>query len=135
MGEPFIAETQYNDLQGKVAMDGHDGPPLHDLAKRSTMPNGYWPIGFELFRLDPAENGKIPFTLVAARCEEVGATMEEIIKYARTHEEVPVYGFDGQLDPRDFRALFKRIDIKVVSRNLENANVVSYRAPEDVTTG
>ena len=132
MGDLFIASTQYNDLTGGAAFDGHDGPPLFELAKCSNMPSeGYWPVGFELFRLDPDEQtGKIPFTLVAVSCDEAGSKIDQIIEFAKTAEELRVYRFEGHLDPREFPVLFKRVDIKVIRKGLRNANVVAYFPPE-----
>ena len=52
MGEKVIAETQYNDLLGTAAFDGHESPPVYELAECSEMPSeSYWPVGFDLFPL------------------------------------------------------------------------------------
>jgi hypothetical protein len=49
MPERFEASTQYGDLKGTVAFDGHVGPPLRKLARLTDMPAGYIALGFELF--------------------------------------------------------------------------------------
>jgi len=61
MGDPFMASTQYNDLIGGAAFDGHDSPPLFILAKKLDMPEGYWPVGFELSELAPAKKQLMRF--------------------------------------------------------------------------
>lgn len=130
MGDQFVADVQYNDVLGTAAFDGHDGPPLYDLAQRSTMPEGYSPVGFELCRLDPDESGQIPFTIVAVRCAEAGRTLEEFLQFERDHDELPVYRFHGKIDPKYFASVFKRVDIKALARDLGNCNVVAHY-PED----
>jgi hypothetical protein len=129
MADPFTASVQYDDLKGYVAIDGYDGPPLHELVKYCAMPGGYFPVGFSLFRFDPCEDGKLPFCIVAVRCDVVGTTMGEIVNYAREHDELPVYSFDGMIDPTCFPALFKRVDVKVLDKNLTDFKVMKYSLP------
>lgn len=126
MGDRFVASTQFGDLEGGASFDGHDGPPLFELAKCSKMKSGYWPVGFELHQLDPDENGKIPFTLVAVSCEEAGKGPEEIYQYADRVDEVKVYRFPGEIDPKKLPVLFKRVDIKVIHKAFVGQNVVAY---------
>ena len=128
MGDKIIAETQYNDLLGTAAFDGHDHPPVFELAECSNMPaEGYWPVGFELFRLDPDEKtGKVPFTLLAVKNDEVGP-IEKLEQLAKSGTEIRVYRFYGEIYPTYFPAYFKRIDIKVTERCLKGANVVAYQ--------
>lgn len=128
MSESFEATTQYDDLKGTNAFDGHSGPPLSDLAKRSEMPEEYFPVGFELFRLNPNDLGKIPFGLFAVKITEAGDSMEKIISFANSSGELPVYRFDGELELTDFPVLFKRIDIKALSKSIP-AYKVSIRRP------
>lgn len=135
MGDLFVASTQYDDIVGTVAFDGHEHPPLFELAAKSDMPTeGYWPVGFEFFRLDPDENGSLPFTLVAVKREEAGASIEDIIDYAKSADELRVYRFTGTLKPADFGGLFKRIDIKAMRRDLKEVNTVAYSPPEHDAT-
>lgn len=129
MADPFVAAVQYGDLRGTVALDGHSGSPLYELAAKTCMPGGFFPVGFSLRRLNPNDDGTIPFRIVAVQCDEVGKTMDEVIKYAQSHEEVPVYSFDGKLPLEEFSSLFKRFDMKVLTKNLRDANVVEYSSP------
>ena len=127
MSERFKAMTQYDDLKGTSAFDGHSGPPLFDLAKRSEMPKEYFPVGFELSILDPNDSGKVPFRLLAVRITEAGDNMDKISSYANSSDELPVYRFDGELEITDFPVLFKRIDIKALSKALPANKVAIYR--------
>lgn len=134
MGDRVLADTQYNDLVGTVAFDGHGHPPMHELAALSSMPDDYWPVGFEMFCLDPnEETGKVPFTLLAIRLSDIGYepkkgsnAPDRIIEFAKTASEVRVYRFPGEIDPAEFPAMFKRIDIKALVRYLGKANVMAY---------
>ena len=130
MGDPFIASTQYNDLIGGAAFDGHDSPPLFILAEKLDMPKGYWPVGFELSELAPNEEGEIPFTLLAVKCEETGDKIDDILKFAKTAAELRVYRFNGTLKPADFN-MFKRIDIKALRKDLPAEKVVIEYPPEE----
>lgn len=131
MGDKFIAGTQYNDLVGTAAFDGHEHPPVYELAERTSMPEkGYIPVGFELFRFDPDEDGNIPFQLIAVKCREAGDKIDDVIQYAKNTSELRVYRFDGTLKSAEFAAIFKRIDIKVIHKELHGANVVAYHSSE-----
>lgn len=137
MGDKFIAKTQYGDLLGTAAFDGHEHPPLHELAERTDMPaDKYWPIGFQLCRLDFNDEGKIPFTVVALNRKEIGLPdikyLSEVAKQARKTGELPVYSFDGHLARSDFPVLFKRIDIKAVCKALKDVNIVSHHPSRNV---
>jgi len=130
MGDPFIASTQYNDLVGGAAFDGHDGPPLFILAEKLAMPKGYWPVGFELSELTPNDEGKIPLTLLAVKCEETGDKIDDILKFAKTAAELRVYRFNGTLKTADLN-MFKRIDIKALRKDLPREKVVMEYPPEE----
>ncbi len=125
MAYSFVADCQYNDLKGTTAFDGYDGPPLDELAKRSEMPSDYVPVGFELFRLDPAENGKIPFHVVAVRRDEVGATADAIVGFARENRKLPIHRFEAEICPEEFRSVFKRIRINAIEPDLHGYKIVS----------
>lgn len=131
MGERFVASTQYDDVIGTVAFDGHEHPPLFELAEKSDMPaEVYWPVGFEFFRLDLDENGNIPFRVVAVRLKEVGGSIENVTNYARERGELRVYRFAGTLKPADFAYLFKRVDIKAIKKSLKDECIVAYSPSE-----
>ena len=130
MSERFIASTQYGDLKGTAAFDGHEGPPLWELAKLTDMPKGYVPLGFELFRLSPMDNGKVPFTLVAAPTEKYGSKIQDIIDTAGQTGQIHLHRFEGELAPERFEAYFKRTDIKVIQKAFENVEITASRPGE-----
>jgi len=127
MGEKFKVTTQYDDLIGNCAFDGHEGPPLFELAERASMHPGYFPIGFELFRLNPNKKGKIPFTLLAIRMIESGKNMEEFLNRIKLTNELRVYRFNGEIDQNDFPKIFKRISINAISEGLPPEKLRIYK--------
>lgn len=130
MSEPFIAGAQYDDLIGTIAIDGHEtGGFLDELAANAEIPGGYWPIGFEMWnavRTDSTEDGTVPLTIVAVRCDQVGESAEEMLRYNADNGELPIYRFESQIDFSKLRSLMKRLDIKVRSGWLRGVNMVVY---------
>jgi len=133
MGDKFIAETQYNDVVGTAAFDGHDHPPLHELAEHTNMPKDkYCCVGFELYELSPTQGEEIQFNIVAVNCKEAGVQDIRDIDQIAKGAELPVYRFFGRLKPEDFSVLFKRIDIKVVHKDLKSLNIVPHDPSSDL---
>jgi len=130
MPESFKADVQYSDFKGTIAIDGHEGGFLEELAAQAEIPDGYYPVGFEMWNAIPKDDGSIPLTVVAARCEQVGLSIDDMIKYNQDHGELPVYRFDSRIDFAELRSLMKRLDIKVLVRSLENVNVAVYTSTE-----
>ena len=127
MVETFKVTTQFDDLTGNCAFDGHEGPPLFELAKRTNMHPGYFPVGFELSRLNPNKKGKLPFTLLAARMIESGKNIEEFLKRIKLTNELRVYRFRGEIDQNDLPKLFKRISINAISEGLPPEKLRIYQ--------
>ncbi|MGI9456424.1 MAG: hypothetical protein ACR2NU_07670 [Aeoliella sp.] len=44
----LFASAQNDDLLGSCAFDGHDGPPVYELATYTEMPDGFIPLVFRL---------------------------------------------------------------------------------------
>jgi hypothetical protein len=102
---PFLSDHEEEDLG-----------PLEAMARRARVPAGFRPVGFQLVQLTPDEKGFVRFNVVAAVRETVGNSIEAIRKYAQCNGELPVSRFEGKLPVRDFRRLFKSIDISVSSK-------------------
>ena len=68
--EITTALTQYGDLQGTIAVDGHEASSLRQLAKESEMPTGYRPVGLSLYAGAPPIGGSLQAYLLAVE-EEV----------------------------------------------------------------
>jgi hypothetical protein len=119
MPEAFKANVQYNDFRGSIAIDGH-----------ASIPDGYWPVGFEMWNAIPQDDGSIPLTIIAAPTEKVGHSIEDMIKYERDHGELPVRRFESRVDFAELRSLMKRLDIKVVIGSLEDVKVAVYTSNE-----
>ena len=129
MAEPFIAGVQYGDLKGTIAFDGFESPPLHQLAKLSNMPPGYFPVGFTTSGVQAAKSGVISFDIVAVRSDDVSGTVDDMIRYARENNELPVYRFSGELEVDKLPSLFKRMSMKVVLGSLAGENIVDHGEP------
>ena len=118
MPEDFVAATQYGDLKGTAALDGYEGPPLHELAKLTDMPAGYRPVGLS-FSTFHVTDGTVPFNVVAVRVSEAGDNVDDLAKYAAAHGgKLPVYSFSGKIKPGDLERLFKRVSVKVILKSL-----------------
>jgi hypothetical protein len=126
MPESFKADVQYNDFKGTIAIDGHEGDFLNELAAQANIPEGYYPVGFQMWNAIPNDDDSIPVTIIAARCEQVGHSIDDMINYNQNHGELPVHRFDSRIAFDDLRSLMKRLDIKVLIQSLENVNVAVY---------
>ncbi len=126
MSEPFIASVQYGDFEGTVAIDGHEGGFIDELAAQATdMPKGYWPVGFSIwnpYELD--KDGAIPLAIVAADCSQVGQSVDEMRRYHDEHGELPVYRFVSRVKFAELVCLMKRLDIKALSKPFRDMKVV-----------
>jgi hypothetical protein len=129
MPEPFVASVQYDDLHGTVAFDGHDGSPLHELAKYTDMPNGYFPVGISLHQFIPNDDGKIHFRIVAIDARKLTYSMDGMLKATKDSAEIAVYPFDGMILPADLMKHFKRFDLKAINKNFADRNVQVYGKP------
>jgi len=119
MTNDFVASTQYNDLTGTAALDGHEGPGLMELARLVSLPEDYFPIGFSLFRLNPDDDGMLPFQLIAVKKSETGDTMEKVIDAAKRGGKLTAYSVEVKIDPKKFPSVFKRCEIKVLVDGLD----------------
>jgi len=132
MSEEFIASVQYGDFRGTIAIDGHDSGFIDELAAQAVdMPKGYWPVGFELcnpYELD--EDGSLPLTIVAANCEQVGESVDEMYRHHAEHGELPVYRFSSRINFAELVSLMKRLDIKAVSKPFRDMNVVVHESAD-----
>ena len=49
----------------------------------SEVPNEYFPIGFRLYRLDPGEDGLLPFQIIAEKKSETGESLMTLSGHTR----------------------------------------------------
>lgn len=126
MPEAFKADVQYNDFKGSIAIDGHEGGFLDELAANADIPDGYYPVGFEMWNAIPQEDGSVSLRIVAASTEKVGHSIDDMTNYARDHGELPVRRFESRIDFSKLLSLMKRLDIKVRITSLENVNIAVY---------
>ena len=143
-GQSLGASAHDKDYVGSAAFDHNDSPlgpflsdhededlgPLEAMARRARVPAGFRPVGFQLVQLTPDEKGLVRFIVMAASCETVGSSAQAMREYARRKGELPVSSFEGKLPVRDFRRLFKTIDISVASRTFADLNIRLYPSNE-----
>lgn len=126
----FIASVQYGDMKGTVAIDGHNGAPVHELAAKTDMPGGYMPVGFELWKLVPDEDGTIPIRVFGVDVRDVkGRSIDDVAKAAENDGELAIYPFDGRIAFAELGGLFKRFDLKAIKKVFAKSNVVEYSKP------
>ncbi len=130
MPESFKADVQYNDFKGTLAVDGHTGDFLDELATEAKIPDSYHAVGFSVWNAIPQDDGSIPLAIVAARCAQVGDSIDEMLKYNEAHGELPVYRFNSRINFAALLSMMKRLDIKVLVSALESANVAVYPSEE-----
>jgi len=129
MAEEFVASEQYDDFVGTIAIDGHEGGFLRELAANAEIPDDYYPVGFQMWNavpVDGKEDGTVPLTIVAVRCEQAGVNIEEMLRYNAENSELPVYRFESSINFNRLRSLMKRLDIKVRVGSLRDANIMVY---------
>ena len=127
MGDPFAASTQYDEITGTTAFDGHGSAheALYAMAEKTAMPeDDFVPVGFNLYRLDPDEvTGVIYFSLFAVNKNDYGVNYHDIAQGLNSSPKPVVYSFDGQLRPDEFGMIFKRIDMKALYHEIDPSRI------------
>ena len=84
--QTISAGVQYGDLKGNVAIDGHNGSPLFDIAKEFGInTNEYFPISIGMYKEGEHETFAIDTVKIAS-------TSDGILAYLKEHpESLPVY--------------------------------------------
>jgi hypothetical protein len=124
MAQKFIAEVQYNDLKGTVAADGYDSPPLFKISEYVKLPSEYWPVGLSFSKLDPDNEGNIPFVIYAVDKNKVGENHDEIQEFLKNNNyKLTVEAFNREMPITAFGAFFKRLDIKMLQKEFDNADI------------
>jgi hypothetical protein len=134
MSKPFVASTQYGDLKGTVSVDGFQGPFLQGLIGKANMPSGYVPVGLTCYLGEPSVHDKglsdrsIRFSIVAVKSDK--GDMDEIRREAAATGTMDVFRFDLEgLKAEEILKLIKRLDIKLIWRDLENIEITECDTP------
>lgn len=78
----------------------------------------------------PDEDGTFGFNVVAARYDEVGESLDEMLRYGREQGEMPVYRYRSRIKFDELRSLIKRLDIKMRIGHLADTNIVVRTSQE-----
>jgi hypothetical protein len=112
MTEDAKATTQYGDLTGTIAIDGHNGLSIDKLVNNAQVPTGYQPIGLRIHGLSRSNGGyTVKAKLLCVDTEQTGSTPDNIRFFGRNKGEVHTFEFNADVDLETIAALIKRIDV------------------------
>jgi hypothetical protein len=129
MSDTFPPSTQYEDLTGFVALDGHEASGLDLLAQIVGLDQRYVPIGLSLYRLHTDDDGLLPLQIVAVKSAGIGETIEELFRYAKARGDLPVHFLDVRIDPQQFIHVFKRVAVTAILKDFKDIPI--SRVPRD----
>ncbi len=136
MTEPVSLSTHYGDYKGRAWFDVFDDGTdiLWRLAARTDMPKGYWPVGFSIFASVTRERDSqhvFRNLSVFAVDTKVAAGPNELAKYAKQHQSVPVFRFSGDIAGEELLELFlssvKELDVVMQTRIIDDAQMMQLQ--------
>ena len=117
MTEDAKASTQYGDLKGTIAIDGHNGLSIDQLVTRAEVPKGYRPIGLRIYGFSRGKDGPtVKAKVLCVDTDQTGTTPDEIQRFGREHGEVHTFEFDADVDLDAIAKLIKRYDVVLLSK-------------------
>jgi hypothetical protein len=122
------ARVQYGDMRGTAALDFHGGSILdlaHHIGARG------FPVAIEI---DPGLDAKTMehFLLVAVYATDVAAGADDVMKYAREHEnKIPAKRYAGRVTLQEFSRFVKRFEVVLRSKVAMNAEIEYEYASDD----
>lgn len=130
MAEPINTSTHYGDYKGRVSIDEAEGGDLlFRLAGKVKVPKGYWPVGFSVSAAkerhvpNQTERGWFLHLTVYVVDASIACGANDLAKYAKEHEHVPVFPFDAEIEPAELLDLFasavKRVSAVMATRNID----------------
>jgi hypothetical protein len=132
MSERFIANTQYDDLLGTIAIQEYQaiGETSYDLLEKlgshADIPQGYEVIGFEITTASPInleKHGIMSYYVICVRPDKVGHGADHWRTFAEDHGGLPVYRFRGRVNFDEFRSLIAQLNIKIAVGVLDGVNL------------
>jgi hypothetical protein len=129
MTNPATASTQYGDFKGTISLDGFNGLTVFDLIKKSDRTKDYWPIGIRIYGFSESgssEPPSLPTVKAKVLCvdiDQTGLGPDKISEYCRNHRELHTFEFDAEIDVMDFLSQLKRLDIVLLERLVDDAEV------------
>ena len=129
MTDPAIASTQYGDLKGTIAIDGHNGLSVRDLYETAEIPKGYWPVSIQICGFaKPGKEGegqppRLSAYVLCVDTEQVGLGPDKIVQYCRENPELHTFSFPATIDFMKLVSKLKRLDIVLHSKITRDAEV------------
>ena len=129
LGEYTVADTQYNDLAGTIALDGFDGPPLFDLAHLAGVDiEKYFPLHVSSSVYILGQDDEVPkcsMTFFAADREVQGDNFDKVLKSARQNDNIlPVIQISGDSVPLlDVLRIMKRTHIVLTLKSIKDEGI------------
>lgn len=137
MDDPRIAHTQYSDYRGGASADIADGKNLTDLAQRLRVPEGFWPVGFDLFVSDESpistDRPEVSVSVYAVDSIEYGSGIDDVNQnVSNKGGTLLVTGFSGRIPMKELFAFFKRVHVTGFNKSLqaEKVEVLERRTTE-----
>lgn len=119
MQKPVSANTQHGDFVGTISIDGHQGAYAFDLAKKTEMPETFFPVGFKAFK---GPSGEWKFYLYAVDVEVAGSDVEEILKYSQANT-LSVEEFEVDMTSEELLHMSKQISLSVKVAGLKEIDL------------
>lgn len=124
MAEDAKASTQYGDVRGTIAIDGHSGLPIDQLVARAAVPSGYRPIGLRIYGFSRRNDGPtVNAKVLCVDTDQTGTTPDEIQRFGRKNGELHTFEFDADVDFGAIVRLIKRYDVVLLSKLTSDCHV------------
>lgn len=124
MTQKAAASTQYGDLRGTIAIDGHSGLRVDELIQTAQVPKGYHPIAIRIYGFATKDDSpSVKAKLLCVDVEQTGKSPDEIRKFGRQNGELHTFEFDAEIDLAAIAPLIKRYDIVLTSKLVRDSEV------------
>jgi hypothetical protein len=126
-----VAGTQYCDLIGTIAVDGHGAPHLAPLLERHPSGKSYFPVGISFYASDPSKTDRGFVSIFAVDREVVGVNADQIKSFVKKHGKLPVFKLDVEATVEELVALVHRINVVLFSRYVADEDVEVHELPDE----
>jgi len=128
LGEYSVADTQYNDLVGTIAVDGSSSPPLVELARLAGVDTEKYLLLHVHSSIYIEVDDEVPMcgmTFFAADLEVQGSDYEAVMEYARENDNtLPVIKISGDPLPLlDVLKVTKRVGVALTLKSIEHEGI------------
>ena len=114
--ESARALTQYGDLKGTIAIDGHNGLSVYDVIRNAAIPNRYQSIGLRIYGFSRgAEGPSVKAKELCVDTDQTGNGQDDIRRFGNATGERHTFEFDAQIDLEHLTRIVKRYDIVLLA--------------------